>query len=100
MEDNNNNTEQKETRQRGNGWLSGFINKMNLEKQPPMETSLPVQQSVFDKPIQPLQRMCSLGDNTTKPTTTKHRYQSLILILPNSDDFLYQPPFAITIQMK
>ena len=64
MEDNN--TEQKDARRhqllgRGNGWLSGFINKMNQEKQPPMETSIPVQQ---------LQRMCSLGDTTTKPTTT------------------------------
>ena len=54
---------------RGNGWLSGFINKMNQEKQPPMETSIPVQQ-VLDKPIQPLQRMFSLGDTTIKPIAT------------------------------
>ena len=67
--------EQKDARRhqilgQGNGWLSGFINKMNQEKQPPMETSIPVQQSIMDKPIQPLQRMFSLGDTTTKPTTT------------------------------
>jgi len=64
--------EQKETQilGQGNGWLSGFINKMNQEKQPPMETSIPVHQSTLDKPIQPLQRMFSLGDTTTKPTTT------------------------------
>ena len=54
----------------GNGWLSVFINKMNQEKQPPMETAIPVQQSVSNKLIQPLQRMFSLGDTTIKPATT------------------------------
>ena len=79
MEDNN--TKQKDARrhqilERGNGWLSGFINKMNQEKQPPMETSIPVQQSILDKPIQPLQRIFSLGDTTTKPTTTSKTSKS------------------------
>jgi len=65
--------EQKDARRhqilgQGNGWLSGFINKMNQEKQPPMETAIPAQQTILDKPMQPLQRMFSLGD--TKPTTT------------------------------
>jgi len=68
-------SEQKDDRRhqilgQGNGWLSGFINKMNQEKQPPMETAIPVQQSILDKPSQPLQRMFSLGDTTTKPTTS------------------------------
>ena len=61
-----------------------------------METSIPVQQSVLDKPIQPLQRMFSLGDTTTKPTTTttstsksdapQHRHLSIPTSICHADE--------------